>query len=179
MAPKTNILVTGAPGSGKSTLVQRVIEKAKQQGLSVGGISTPEFRLSNGRRGGFLIRDVASGTERRMAGVDIASSFHVGRYGIDTQAIRQVGVPAIDAAVIAADLVLIDEIGKMELIVPEFQRSVLAALDSSKPILATIGLRLRVPFANKIKRRSDVTLFTVAPHNRNQLLAQICEMLQI
>jgi nucleoside-triphosphatase len=179
VAPKTNILITGAPGSGKSTLVQRVIEKAKQQGLSVGGISTPEFRLSNGRRGGFLIRDVASGTEQRMAAVDIESSFHVGRYGIDIQAIRQVGVTAIDTAVLVANLVIVDEIGKMELIVPEFRRSVLAALDSSKPVLGTIGLRLRIPFANKIKQRSDITIFTVTPHNRNQLYLQICAMLEM
>jgi len=179
VVPKINILVTGAPGSGKSTIIQRVIEKARQQGLSVGGISTPEFRLSNGRRGGFLIRDVASGTEQIMAAVDIESSFHVGRYGIDIQAIREVGVTAIDTAVLAANLVLIDEIGKMELIVPEFRRSVLAALNSSKPVLGTIGLRLRIPFANKIKHRSDITLFTVTPNNRNQLFAQICTMLEI
>ena len=177
MVPKTNLLVTGAPGSGKSTLLERVIEKARQQGLTVGGISTPEFRLSNGRRGGFLIRDVATGTEQIMAGVDVESAFHVGRYGVEIQAILEVGVTAIDAAVSSADLVLIDEIGKMELIVPEFRQSVLAALDSSKPVLGTLGLRLRSPYTEEIKRRPDLTLLTVTPHNRNQLYMQICTKL--
>ncbi|MDO8055587.1 MAG: NTPase [Candidatus Hermodarchaeota archaeon] len=179
MVSKTNILITGAPGSGKSTLLERVMEKAEQQELAVGGISTPEFRLSNGRRGGFLIRDVATGTEQIMAGVDVASPFRVGRYGVEVQAILEVGVTAIDAAVSTADLVLIDEIGKMELIVPEFRQSVLAALDSSKPVLGTIGLRLRIPFAEGIKRRPDLTLLTITPYNRNQLYTQICTKLEI
>lgn len=179
MVPKTNILVTGAPGSGKSTLLERVIGKAKQQGLAVGGISTPEFRLSNGRRGGFLIRDVATGTEQIMAGVDVKSAFRVGRYGVKVQAVLEVGVTAIDAAVSSADLVLIDEIGKMELAVPEFRQSVLAALNSSKPVLGTIGLRLHSPYVDEIKSRPDLTLLTVTPQNRNQLYMQICTKLGI
>jgi nucleoside-triphosphatase len=155
------------------------MDKAQQQGVHFGGISTPEFRLQDGRRGGFLICDVASGKEQTMAAVDIKSSFHVGRYGVNTQAILDVGVAAINAAVLSADLVVIDEIGKMELIVPEFQQSVIAALDSTKPVLGTIGLRLQTPFVNQIKRRSDLTLLTLTPHNRSHLYSQICTMLEI
>lgn len=179
MVRKINILVTGAPGSGKSTLLQRIMEKASQQGMQFGGISTPEFRLNSGRRGGFLIRDVASGKEQTMAAVDIKSSYRVGRYGVNAQAVLDVGVTAIHSAVLSADLVIIDEIGKMELVVPEFQQSVLAALDSGKPVLGTIGLKLHTPFVNEIKHRRDLTLLTLTPHNRNQLYTQICTLLGI
>ena len=179
MVQKINILITGAPGSGKSTLLQQVMNTAKQQGVRFGGISTPEFRLSNGRRGGFLIRDVASGIEQTMAAIDFKSPFRVGRYGVNTQAIIDVGVTALEAAVLSADLVLIDEIGKMELIVPEFRQIVLRALDSPKPVLGTIGLKLHSPFTNQIKHRSDVTLLTLTPQNRQKLYALICTKLGI
>jgi nucleoside-triphosphatase len=155
------------------------MDKAKERGIQCGGISTPEFRLSNGRRGGFLIRDVASGTEQTMAAVDIRSPFRVGRYGVNTVAIRDVGITAIENAVLSADLVIIDEIGKMELVVPEFQQSVRGALDSPKPVLGTIGLKLHTPFVNQIKRRTDLTLLTITPQNRNQLYAKIRRILGI
>ena len=118
-----NLLITGFPGCGKSTLVNRVVVRAKQEGLKVGGISTPEFRLDSGRRGGFLIRDIATGVEQVMAAIDISSPVKVGRYGVDLNAIRETGVTAIDHATTSTELIVIDEIGKMELAVPEFQRA--------------------------------------------------------
>ncbi|MFX0168075.1 MAG: NTPase [Candidatus Hodarchaeota archaeon] len=177
MLRKVNILITGAPGSGKSTLLQRVVERARHQGVRVGGISTPEFRLGNGRRGGFLIRNVLSGTEQTMAAVDIESPIRVGRYGVNLSAIRDVGVVAIRDAMTSADLILIDEIGKMELAVLEFQESVIMALDSSKPVLGTIGLQLRTPFVKQIKERNDITLLTLTLQNRSSLNSQISQLL--
>lgn len=163
------MLVTGLPGCGKSTLVNRLVENARQRGIKVGGISTPEFRLSTGKRGGFLIQNMATGEEQIMASVELSSPVSVGRYGVNLEAIRDVGVTAINSAVAEADLVVIDEIGKMELAVPEFSSSVRKALDSSKLVLGTIGMRLKTPFVNDIKNRSDVTLLVLTPENRSQI----------
>ncbi|MFX1299506.1 MAG: NTPase [Promethearchaeota archaeon] len=174
---KVNLLITGFPGCGKSTLVNRVVDRAKQDGLKVGGISTPEFRLGSGRRGGFLIRDIATGAEQVMAAVDISSPVKVGHYGVNLNAIREIGVIAIDYATTSTELIVIDEIGKMELAVPEFQRAVIRAFDSPKPLLGTIGLKLKTHFVNQIKNRNDVTILTLTPEKRTTVFQQTCTLM--
>ncbi|MFX1403834.1 MAG: NTPase [Promethearchaeota archaeon] len=173
---KVNVLVTGRPGCGKSTLVNRLIEKARAKGIIVGGISTPEFRLSTGKRGGFLIQDIATGEKQIMASANHSSPVLVGRYGVDLQAIQDVGVKAINSAVAKADLVVIDEIGKMELAVSEFKLSVAGALNSSKPVLGTIGMWVKTAFVVDIKNRSDVTLLVLTPETRDQVYQNIVNL---
>jgi nucleoside-triphosphatase len=172
-----NVLITGRPGCGKSTLINRLIAAARQKGMKVGGISTPEFRLSTGKRGGFLIQNIATGDEKIMASIELSSSVSVGRYGVNLNAIRDIGIEAIVTAVSKADLVVIDEIGKMELAVPEFLSSVNAALDSSKPVVGTIGLRLSTPEIIRMKNRSDLTLILLTPENRNHVYQKIWNLL--
>jgi nucleoside-triphosphatase len=175
--PKVNLLITGLPGCGKSTLVNRVVDRAKQGGLKVGGICTPEFRLDTGRRGGFLIHDIATGAEQVMAAIDVSSPVKVGRYGVDLNAIQEIGVTAIDYATTSTELIVIDEIGKMELAVPEFQRAVIMAFNSPKPLLGTIGLRLKTHFVNQVKNRTDVTILTLTPEVRPTVYQQACTLL--
>lgn len=108
-----------------------------------------------------------------MASVDVASSVSVGRYGVNLESILEVGVSAIDSAVAEAEIIIIDEIGKMELAVPEFLISVQKALDSPKPVLGTIGIRLKTPFTTELKNRSDVSILMLTPENRNQIYQEI------
>ena len=179
MLLKVNILITGPPGSGKSTLISQAISLLKKKGLEVGGISTPDFRLASGRRGGFLIRDIATGSEQIMAATDHLSSIRVGRYGVNLTAIREVGVTAINHAIRSSDIIIIDEIGKMELAEPQFQQCVITALDSPKPVLGTIGLRLNLPFVMNIKDRQDVTVVFLSPHQRSKAYHLVSELLNI
>jgi nucleoside-triphosphatase len=174
---KVNVLVTGLPGCGKSTLVNRIVEKARAKGITVGGISTPEFRLSTGKRGGFLIQNIATGEQQVMASADRSSPVSVGRYGVDLQSIQDVGVNAINSAVAEANLVVIDEIGKMELAVSEFKTSVAGALNSSKPVLGTIGMRLKNAFVVDIKNRSDVILVVLTPETRDQIYQRVVHLI--
>ena len=164
-----NLLITGFPGCGKSTLVNRVVVRAKQEGLKVGGISTPEFRLDSGRRGGFLIRDIATGVEQVMAAIDISSHVKVGRYGVDLNAIRETGVTAIDHATTSTELIVIDEIGKMEMLSERFCEVVIEALDSNKPLMVTLHKKSRTPLLQDVRRRDDIRILEVTPVNRNLL----------
>ncbi len=170
------MLVTGLPGCGKSSLVNRLVENARQRGIKVGGISTPEFRLKTGKRGGFLIQNIATGEEQIMASTELSSPVSVGRYGVNLEAIRDLGVTAIDSAIIEADFVIIDEIGKMEVAVPEFLSSVTEALNSSKAVLGTLGIRLKTPLVTDIKNREDVTIMVLTPENRSQIYRDTRQM---
>ncbi|MHA1594421.1 MAG: NTPase [Candidatus Baldrarchaeia archaeon] len=169
---KINIIVTGPPRSGKSTLISKIIEELHKKGLKTGGISTPEVR-ERGVRIGFKIIDIASGNEAWMAHVNIKSPYRVSKYGVDLNAIESVGVNAILNAIESADVIIIDEIGKMELFSKEFQNAVSRALDSSKLVIGTMGLKIKHPFIEFIKKRKDVLIYYLERGRLNQVYTEI------
>jgi nucleoside-triphosphatase len=162
-----NILVTGRPGCGKTTLVERV---ASALGERAGGFTSTEIRGKGGRLG-FAIRTL-DGREGVLAHVSHKSRHRVGRYGVNVRDIDAVAVPAIEDAVSEEKIAVIDEIARMELFSEAFRRAVLLALDSPYPVLATIQMR-RGPFLDGIREREDVRIVTVTPENREQLVREL------
>jgi nucleoside-triphosphatase len=173
---KTNILLTGPPGSGKTRLIQNVVDDLKILGATVGGILTPEVRV-RGERTGFHILDIRTGEKELMADVGLDSEVRVGRYGVNVNVIRDVAVNAIVTAMSKCDIIVIDEIGKMELYCKEFQEIVEEALSSSKPLLGTVGERLRHPFTTKIKELPNVKLLTLTRSNWDQVYNEVKQVL--
>ncbi|RLE75205.1 MAG: NTPase [Thermoprotei archaeon] len=166
-APK--ILVTGRPGIGKTTVVRRVAELCSRAGLKAGGMVTYEVR-EGGRRVGFKILDLMTGEEGVLAWVGLPGRLRVGRYTVSLEGLEGVGVRAIRRALEGADVVIIDEIGPMELYSEEFKRAVEDALASDKPVVATIHVRAdRYPFCRRVKSTPGVKVYTVTLSNRNAL----------
>ncbi|MEM2892652.1 MAG: NTPase [Candidatus Bathyarchaeia archaeon] len=130
-------LLTGLPGSGKSTVIMRCVGLLRMEGLRVGGISTPELR-EKGRRIGFKVVDLASGREALMAGVNIPSIHRVGRYGVDIAAFESVALPALDDAEKRFDVVVIDEIGRMEFYSTMFRRRIIELLKGPITLIAAV-----------------------------------------
>lgn len=166
-----NILVTGRPGVGKTTLVEGAV---KALGVPVGGFFTREIRVG-GRREGFELTTWA-GERGVLAHVRISGPFRVGRYGVDIRALEKIGVPAVLEALNDGRLVAIDEIARMELFSQAFQEAVQAALDGPSPVLAVIQER-REPFLDGIRRRPDVELFHVTAENRDSLVPVLMKRL--
>jgi nucleoside-triphosphatase len=173
---KVNILLTGPPGSGKTRLIQNVVDDLKKLGAIVGGLLTPEVRVG-GERTGFHILDIMTGEMEVMADVAFDSDVKVGRYGVNVNVIRDVGVNAIVRAMSKCDVIVIDEIGKMELYSKEFEETVEEALSSPKPLLGTVGERLRHPFTTKIKALPSVKLLTLTRSNWDQIYGEVKQML--
>jgi nucleoside-triphosphatase len=167
MNPK--ILLTGHPGCGKTTLVKRLVNKLPQR---AGGFYTEEIR-SGGTRAGFKIVTL-DGDEIVFAHVDFQTAERVGKYRLDLSTLDAVGVKAIREAVQAQRLVVIDEIGPMEIRSMFFREAVNEALDSEVPLLATIFAR-PLPFTDAIKSRPDVMLIEVRPDNRERLVSELSE----
>lgn len=162
-----NILITGRPGIGKTTLIKQI---AKKLGQRASGFYTEEIRRG-GQRIGFGIKtlDGKSGTLSR---VDIDSPYRIGKYKVNILEFEKVALPAIEDALAGAKIVIIDEIGPMELFSQKFKDIVLAALDSSSQVVATIKLK-GSRFIDRIKSRRDVTLFNLRPDNRAEVLNKI------
>ncbi len=174
-----HILLTGPPGSGKSTVLSAALSLLKASGRQVFGFWTPEIRRGRAREG-FAV-ELLSGRREVLASRDFPGSPRVGRYGVRLEAMDQLVVPEIQRAMTAAagpsgGVIILDEIGKMELYSAAFRGAVLAALESDARVLATIMARPH-PFADQVKRRPDVVLWTVTRENRDDLPQQVAEIL--
>jgi nucleoside-triphosphatase len=164
---KAKVLLTGRPGCGKTTLIKRVVNELA---LSAGGFYTEEIR-QRGERVGFKVITL-DGEEAVLAHVNFNTKQRVGKYGLDLPALESIGIEAICIAMRARQLLVIDEIGPMEITSRIFCDLVNEALDSGKPILGTITAR-SFPFTNAIKKRHDITLIEVHPKNREQLVSEL------
>jgi nucleoside-triphosphatase len=167
------VLVTGRPGSGKTTLIKRVVQKLS---LPASGFYTQEIRARGGRVGFKII--TLDGKEAVFAHMGLKTEQHVRKYGLDLSGLETIGVEAIRAAVRGRKLAVIDEIGPMELRSRIFCDAVNEAFDSSAPILGTITAR-SFPFTNAIKKRRDVTLIEVRSDNREQLVSELSDRFTI
>lgn len=172
MTTNRTILLTGRPGSGKTTLIRHVL--ARLAGPA-GGFYTQEIREA-GRRMGFEIITLDGG-RGILAHVDISSKHRISKYGVDLSALETFAIPAMLAAVEHNKLVVIDEIGPMELLSPEFRQVVLDILGKSASVLGSIVWR-STPFTDQIKSRPDVTLLEVTPENREELFEVILELVE-
>jgi nucleoside-triphosphatase len=162
-----NILITGNPGMGKTTLVHTLL---KELNIPAGGFYTQEIRVS-GKRTGFKILTL-DGQEGVLASVDIQSPHRVGRYGVNIRDLEEIGVKSIANALEHHNLIVIDEVGKMELFSKQFQKTLLQALDSEKPLLGTI-MQKDNSFTRNIKRRQDTEVITLTRENFKSVKEQV------
>ena len=169
---KTAFLLTGRPGCGKTTLIRRLVEGL---GVSAGGFYTEEIRRG-GRREGFALITL-DGRTATLASVRSPSRHRVSKYGVDLEAIDGVGAPAIERATATAALVVIDEIGKMELFSTLFRQAVLAALESGKPVLGSIMLAPH-PWADAVKARPEVEVILLTEANRSEVQSDLLTRLR-
>ncbi len=160
-------LLTGRPGSGKTSLIKQVAARMPGQ---AGGFYTEEIR-SQGIREGFRLV-ILDGETIILAHATIRSQHRVGKYGVDIEALDRVGVPALERAAEHCDLVVVDEIGKMELFSPRFREAVSQIISRGKKVLGTIMLNPN-PFADAIKRQPNVNLLTVTRQNHETVLAEL------
>lgn len=154
-----NLVVTGRPGIGKTTLIQKVIKGHD----NISGFFTQEIKRGR-KRVGFAIKTM-DGKTGVLAHTDIESLYRVSRYKVNMTDIETVLLPSIQ---VDTALIVIDEIGKMELFSEQFRQKVIEAFHTGK-VIATIMERPH-PFTDALKARKDVRLFTVTEENRDELV---------
>lgn len=172
-----NILITGAPGVGKTTVLNRIKNEIESHGYKVGGIYSPEIK-ENGTRIGFGIIDLKTGKKGILASIN-GNGPRVGKYKVNLGDLENIGISALENAVYGADFIFIDEIAPMELKSPKFAEVVERVFDSEIPVLAVIHKRSSHPFILKVKNRDDVVVFEVTRENRGVLDQKILELISL
>lgn len=165
-------LLTGRSGTGKTSLIKQVV--AQMEGKA-GGFYTEEIRNRGAREGFRLV--TLDGGEAILAHINIHSPYRVSKYGVDVDSLERVGIPALHKAARQCDLVVIDEIGKMELFSANFRKAVSQIIEGEKKIIGTIMLNPN-PWADAIKYQPQVNLITVTRDNYHRVLEELLHWLK-
>jgi len=157
-----NIFLTGPPSVGKTTLIKKVVAGLSRRAT---GFYTEELRKGD-KRAGFLMKTL-DGKEGLLGHEGIESLFHVRRYGVSIENIEAIAVPAIVPRS-ADEVIIIDEIGKMECFSRAFCEAALKALNCPNAVLGTVAVG-GTDFIREIKEREDVKIREVTLLNRDTL----------
>ena len=167
-----NILVTGPPRSGKSTLIEKVVQSISRPAT---GFFTQELR-EKGRRVGFSITTI-EGRTGVLAHQSIRSKLRVGKYSVNLEDLDQIAVPSMLPS--APDqMVVVDEIGKMECFSRLFKETLLKVLSSDNLVIGSVAIK-GDRFIQSIKKRDDVSLVFITEKTRDAALQLFFEKLQL
>jgi nucleoside-triphosphatase len=170
---KRNILMTGLPGVGKTTLIGKLVKELKP--LHPVGFYTEEIREEGVRKGFELIS--LDGRRGLLSHTEAKGLCRVGKYNVDVKGFEEFlgTIPFLDPS---AHLVMIDEIGKMECFSNQFKKLIRELLDSEKWVIATIALK-GSGLIGEVKKRQDVKLFQITRSNRNSILSDILQEIRM
>ena len=169
-----NVLLTGLPGVGKTTAIQRVAELLADCVLA--GFTTEEVRVGGTRRGFRVL--TLDGREGILADVGLHTHWRVSKYHVDVEGFERLVCPMLETAADEAEVVLVDEIGKMECFSHRFCEAIEQLADAPVPLVATIAARGGGLVA-AIKQRPDVQILTLTHQNRDEIPKQACALLGI
>ncbi len=167
------IIITSQPKAGKTGFLLKLADYFSKKGLSVGGMVTKAVLDEKGNRIGFEILNTITGETGVLATKGGAGVPHEG-YSVNIQDLERVGIPAIEQAIKSCDIVLIDEIGPMELKSEAFRAKYREAFESGKHVIATAYHTCAPSFQQgEWKRKIDYVLnLSAQPADRCMELVQ-------
>ena len=171
---KHTFFVTGSPGIGKTTFLLKTAEALEKKGYKIGGMLSREAR-EKGVRVGFEIIDIETKKHGWLAHVQQPDGPQIGKYRVNLADLESIGASAIRNAVVNAQIVIIDEIGPMELHSSVFKEAVTEALNSGKPVIGVIHERAKDRLIDSIRKREDTQVIQVTRGNRESLHSLLIE----
>lgn len=164
--------LTGPPGCGKTTAVLKIKNMLSSSNVKVDGMYTEEIRVS-GRRVGFKVTRISTGESGVMAHIDLKTSYRVGKYFVDLRVLEDVGVAGILDGLGSAEVVIVDEVGPMELYSSNFVNAVRKILSHSIPAVLTVHYKASHPAVYDVKKAAGSNLIALNEDNRDRIAQEV------
>ena len=168
------LALTGKPKAGKTTIVLKLVDSLLKNGINVGGFYTVEAK-KNDKRIGFKIVDISTGRHGILAGVEQESKVKVGKYGVKVEDLDGIGVRALEQGLENCQVLVIDEVGPMELKSELFRKVLRQVLNSDKPTVFTVHYKSSDDLVKEVKRKSN--LYELTPDNREKIMSTLTDEL--
>ncbi len=170
------MFVTGAPGVGKTTLMQRIHDHYKNKGFRVDGMVTREVRKGD-ERIGFKITDLSSGVEGWLARVGDGVGPRIGKYSVVSEELEKIGVSALKEAMEGpGGLVLVDEIGPMEMTSRPFRDALAKLLSHRGIVIATVKYGSHYPEVERTFGTAEGVSLEVSKGKRDEVMQRITSL---
>lgn len=166
------VFITGSVGVGKTTLVKQLM---LQHAFSIGGFYTEEVR-QDGRRQGFKLITF-DGKEGIFSLKGMKSQHKLGKYGVDVGVLETIGVSAMLDGLKNKKIVVIDEIGSMEILSKKFHETLMQCLLSDAYVLATMRYKSQ-PFSDDLNRLDNKKIFVLTRDNFTDVKSQIRDWIE-
>ena len=176
MVKSLKIGISGPFGIEKTDTLKRIIEMLNEKDITVGGMVTDPIMEEN-RRVGYQVMDWESKEKAVFAHLSLDLPIEVSGYGVDLDTLNEVGVKAIRKAAENNDVILVDEIGKMQVKSERFNKTVKAAMEVDKPMILTFQKKSRNPLLQDIRRRDDVRMLELTDVNKDLLPYKVVDLI--
>ena len=133
-----------------------------------------EIRES-GIRVGFYLEGILTHATGSLAHVKQKTGPRVGKYHVNLEDIEHIAVTAIQRSIIEADVIVVDELGPMELNSNAFVKAVREALAAPKHFLGTIHKRASHEIIVEIKNDPTFQIVELTSESRNEIPREITE----
>ncbi len=177
--------ITGLPNVGKTATLAAICRKLERDDFVIGGMITRAYRPDpDGDRIGFYVEDWQTEEKEVFASKEFDTKYKAetddGIYYVDIDVLDRIGVKAIKDSILddGIDIIIIDEVGKMEMHSEAFNEAVKLALDCPKPVIMTLHKKSRNPLLQDLRRRDDVRILEVTPVNKNLLPYKIEKLMK-
>ena len=162
------LLLMAPSGRGKTTACQRAVELARSRGLRVGGLLSPPV-VHDGVKTAITLRDVGTGRERVLARAHQAGDGpRVGDWTFDPASVTWGN--QVLASLAPCDLLVIDEIGPLELELGQGLMNALGVLRRGAYRLALVTMRPRLVETITARLEGlEVSVIRLDERNRDQL----------
>ena len=177
--------ITGKPRIGKSTIIKAVIKRLQAEGIAVGGMLTADIQ-EGGVRVGFSLEDINTGEKGILAHTHTHTHIHihqkgrgpkvkVGKYAVNLTDLDSIGANSIKNALAQPDpiIIIVDEIGPMELKSKRFIEAVEEAIESGKSLLVSVHQRSEHELVRRVKK--EFKMFEVTEENRDEIANRIIQ----
>ncbi|WP_188680992.1 NTPase [Thermogymnomonas acidicola] len=170
------ICITGPVGSIKAEALSRIIEMLQKDGLTVQGVLVSEV-VENNKLVGYSIFDISSKKRAVFAQSGIVSRVKLDKLGVDTRVLEEILIPSLQKARENADVIVIDEVGKLENLTKSVQKEIGETLRTEKPIIVTLHKKSRNPVLQEIRSLEGVRVFDITPINKNIMPFRVLRVL--